>query len=249
MKLYNIFIIKFTTDKKVLKYVGADIRPLNKVLQDIKANYTERTDALSMTLQYYGDEGIKINILEEVWERNLKERLEFWIRKEDPELNNSVLPYTGKNIDNKESYRKGRRRWGYQRVRKPKRHPRRNTIKGRCMKTGKIKTFHGWRQAALFVKKEGATGSDPINTIPKIKSAIARDGTAYGYYWWVYEAVCVKRRVYGVHKDGSITQQFESISAAMRACGGDDRGKGILTSIKWKKRWKGYMWHYADLDN
>ena len=28
--------------------------------------------------------------------------------------------------------------------------------------------------------------------------------------------------------------------------GGDDRGKGICTSIKWGSRWKGYMWHYSE---
>ena len=105
--------------------------------------------------------------------------------------------------------------------------------------TGKLKTHHGWKAAAEF-----ANGK-----VTKIKDAIARDGTAYGYKWWVYKQIgSNKRKVYGIHKEGHVTPIFDSISEAMRAMGEDDRGKGICTSLKWNQRWKGYMWFYADVD-
>ena len=52
--------------------------------------------------------------------------------------------------------------------------------------------------------------------------------------------------MYGIHKNGHVTQVFESIYEAMRSFGEEDKGKGICTSIKWGSRWKGYLWYKAD---
>ena len=143
-----------------------------------------------------------------------------------------------KHVDNKGSYKRGERKWGYQRKHKKQKKSNKIVLKCRSLETGKLKTIHGWDAAAKFA------GGHVAN----IKRAIKTNTNAYGYKWWIYKKVEIRRSVYGVHKDGSVTKVFDTISAAMRSFGEEDRGKGICTSIKWGSRWKGYQWYYADLE-
>ena len=215
------------------KYLGSDVRPLNKVWREILEKYESWNGSLYNTMKYYGVNSFTIRIVEEVQDNRLDERMVYWKERYSPEYNKEVLDF---------SYTKQRKprsklKWGYQRVHKPKAKKETNTIKCRSLETGKLKTLHGWDAAAKFCN----------GNVSNIKKAIRRSGSAYGYKWWIYKkAKDSKRCVYGVHKEGHITPVFESITAAMKAMGADDKGKGICTSIKWKQRWKGYMWYYSD---
>ena len=161
-----------------------------------------------------------------------------WIEREQPEYNKTVLEHTTNSFDNKKSYREGKRKWGYNRKKKPS-NKRTNTIKCRNLETGKIKTFHGWAEAAAFIGRGKYTQDIIIRSV--------KNGhNAYGYKWWVHKKIQVKTPVYGIHKNGHVTQVFESIYEAMRSFGEEDKGKGICTSIKWGSRWKGYLWYKAD---
>ena len=229
--LYNIYVIKNLENGH--QYIDYTDKPLNKKWKELLANYDQGTNSLCMSMKRYGVNRFKIGILEEWYTSDITDRMEYWFNRYTPEYNLEVLEHNIK----RERHTTTKRKWGYQRTHKPKaKHPC-NTIKSRCTKTGKLKTHHGWKAAAEF-----ANGK-----VTKIKDAIARDGTAYGYKWWVYKQIETnKRKVYGIHKEGHVTPIFDSISEAMRAMGEDDRGKGICTSLKWNQRWKGYMWFYAD---
>jgi hypothetical protein len=168
-------------------------------------------------------------------ENKVKERVDYWLGKYNPEYNILVLEHKGRKLNNKESYKNGDRRWGYQRKKKPKKHDK-NVIKCRNIETGKIRTFHGWVAAAEYVNGRASC----------IRRSITREGTAYGHKWWIHKHAKNKKQVYGVHKTGHVTPVFESISAAMRSFDEEDRGKGICTSIKWGSRWKGYLWYYSE---
>ena len=230
--MYNIYIIRHNQTGH--KYLGFDKRPLNKVWREILENYSSGNSALFNTMQRVGIKQFKINIVEEVQDNKLEERLAYWLDKYKPEYNNDVIEHvTRKKAPNK----KTRRRWGYQRVHKPKGERQKTVIKCRSLETGKLKTLHGWDTAAKFCNGD----------VANIKRAIRTDGSAYGYKWWVYKKVeSVKKRVYGVGKSGEVTKVFDSILDAMRAFGEEDRGKGICTSLKWGSRWKGYLWYYKD---
>jgi len=235
--MYNIYLI--LNRQNGHKYLGSDTRSLNKVWKEIRSKYESWNEPLYNTMKYYGVEAFTIRIVEEVHERDLDKRLRYWAERYQPEYNKSVIPHESRVVDNKGSYKRGERKWGYQRKHKKNKKENKNVIKCRNVKTGKLKTLHGWDAAAKFCG----------GYVANIKRAIKNNGTAYGYKWWVYKKVEIKRSVYGVHKDGSVTQIFDTISAAMRAFGEEDRGKGICTSIKWGSRWKGYLWYYCDSDD
>ena len=228
--MFNIYVIKNLDNGH--HYIDYTKLSLNKQWKELLQNYEQGTDTLSMAMKHYGINKFKISVLEEYYKQDVEERMKYWFNRYSPEYNQEVI------IDynnTKRSTSKHKHKWGYNRKHKPSpKHPT-NTIKCRCIKTGKLKTLHGWKAAAAFCNGK----------VDKIKSSIARDGTAYGYKWWIYKrAKDNKRPVYGVHKEGHVTTVFDSITNAMIAMGGDDRGKGICTSIKWKQRWKGYMWYY-----
>jgi len=231
--LYNIYVIKNLENGH--QYIDYTELPLNKKWKEMLQKYETENSSLFMSMRRYNPSNFKIGILEEYYKPDIEDRMEYWLNRYKPEYNCDVLEH---NVT-RERHTTTKRKWGYQRTHKPKaKHPC-NTIKSRCTKTGKLKTHHGWKAAAEF-----ANGK-----ISKIKDSIARDGTAYGYKWWVYKQIgSNKRKVYGIHKEGHVTPIFDSIVEAMRAMGADDRGKGICTSLKWKQRWKGYMWYYADVD-
>ena len=234
--MHNIYLI--INRHNGHKYLGSDTRPLNKVLREIRTNYNNVNSSLSNTMRHVGCDAFTIKILEEVEKSKLEERLQYWQDRYKPEYNKSVIPHNTKSVDNKQSYKRGERKWGYQRKHKKKKKENKNVIKCRDVKTGKLKTLHGWDAAAKFCN----------GYVANIKRAIRTNGTAYGYKWWIYKKVEIKRSVYGVHKDGSVTQIFDTISSAMRQFGEEDRGKGICTSLKWGSRWKGYLWFYCDRD-
>ena len=234
--MHNIYMI--VNRKNGHKYLGSDVRPLNKVWREILEKYESWNGALYNTMKYYGVESFSIKIVEEVADHKLEERMEYWSERYSPEYNTSVIAYTSKSVDNKESYRKGVRKWGYNRIHKKNKKSNKNVIKCRNIETGKLKTLHGWDAAAKFVG----------GYVANIKRAVKTGGTAYGYKWWIYKKVDIKRSVYGVHKDGSVTQVFSTITEAVRAFGEDDKGKGICTSIKWGSRWKGCLWYYYELN-
>ena len=233
MSITNIYLV--LNKQTSHKYIGYDTLPLNKVWLHILENHKEQNTPLSNALSYYNSDDFTIRILEEVNENKVKDRVQYWIEKYNPEYNNLVLEHKGRKLNNKESYKNGDRRWGYQRKKKPKKHDK-NVIKCRCLETGKLRTFHGWVAAAEYVNGR------PSN----IRRSIDREGTAYGYKWWIHKHARNKKEVYGVHKTGHVTPVFESISAAMRSFDEEDRGKGICTSIKWGSRWKGYLWYYSE---
>ena len=233
VKLYNIYVIK--NIKNGHQYIGFTELQLQRKWKEILQKYNDENSALFMHLRYYGISNFKISILEEYYNKDIDNRMEYWFNRYKPEINQDII------IPDHTPQKKctSKRKWGYQRVHKPSPKHQTNTIKCRNVDTGKIKTLHGWKAAAEYC------GGDVTN----IKKAVARKGTAYGYKWWIYKrAKDSKRKVYGVHKDGHITPIFISITEAMRAMGEEDRGKGICTSLKWKQRWKGYMWYYADLE-
>jgi len=208
---------------------------LNKKWKEILQKYKDENSALFMSLRYYGIDNFKISILEEYYTNDIADRMEYWFNRYKPEYNQRVIEFN--HVAQKKCTSK--LKWGYQRTKKPSHKHESNIIKCRNIETGKLKTLHGWKAAAEFCN--GRTES--------IKRAIKRDGTAYGYKWWIYKkAKDIKRKVYGIHKEGHVTPIFDSITEAMRAMGEEDRGKGICTSLKWNQRWKGYMWFYADLD-
>ena len=230
--MYNIFIIKHK--ETGYKYLGYDNRPLNKVWREIHENYTSWNGSLWNTMQRVGIDSFKISIVEEVSEKLLTTRYAYWLDKYAPEYNKDVFEHVARE---KKPNKKTRRRWGYQRVHKPKGEKQRNVIKCSSLETGKLKTLHGWQACADFCNGD----------LANIKRAIRTGGSAYGYKWWIYKKVgSVKRQVYGVGKEGQVTKTFESIADAMRAFGEEDRGKGICTSIKWGSRWKGYLWYYSE---
>ena len=203
--------------------------------KEILQKYEHENSSLFSGMRYYGIANFKISILEEFYGSGIEDRMEYWFNRYSPEYNQDVI-----NIPYKEQKKsRSKLKWGIQRTKKPKAKHETNTIKCRNLETGKLKTLHGWKAAADYVD----------GNITNIKKAIRRQGTAYGYKWWIYKrAKDAKRCVYGIHKEGHTTPVFQSITEAMKAMGADDRGKGICTSIKWKQRWKGYMWFYADLD-
>lgn len=229
--MFNIYVIKnLITSHQYIDYTDL---PLNKKWKEILEKYNQENSSLFMSMKRYGVNNFKISILEEYYKNDIDVRLEYWLNRYSPEYNKDILEYNTP----KQTPPKMRRKWGIQRKHKPKPKHKTNTIKCRCLETGKLKTHHGWEAAAKW-----AGGN-----VGNIKKAVARNGTAYGYKWWIYKkAGDGKRKVYGIHKEGHVTPVFDSISAAMRAFDEDDRGKGICTSIKWKQRWKGYMWYYAD---
>lgn len=229
--MINIYIIRH--NQTGCKYLGFDKRPLNKVWREISENYTEWNGSLWNTMKRAGINQFKISIVEEVADHKLEARMEYWMNRYNPEYNKDVIAHEDRA---KKPNKKTRRRWGYQRVHKPKGKPRSNVIKCRSLETGKLKTLHGWKACAEFCDGD----------LANIKRAIRTGGSAYGYKWWIYKKVENKRSVYGVGKEGQVTKVFASISDAMRAFGEDDRGKGICTSIKWGSRWKGYLWYYSD---
>ena len=218
------------------KYLGSDIRPLNKVWREILEKYESWNGPLYNTMKYYGVNSFTIRIVEEVADHKLADRMKHWAERYKPEYNQDVIDYSPKTVDNKKNYHKGRKKWGYNRIHKPKKKSNKTVIKCRNVETGKLKTLHGWESAAKFCG----------GYVANIKRAIRTNGTAYGYKWWIYKKVDIKRSVFGVHKDGSVTKIFNTISEAMRSFGEEDRGKGICTSLKWGSRWKGYQWYYAD---
>jgi len=232
--VYNIYMI--VNRQNGHKYLGSDVRPLNKVWREILEKYESWNGALYNTMKYYGVNSFTIRIVEEVQDHKLDERMVYWRERYTPEYNEAVISYESKSVDNKGSYHKGARKWGYNRVHKKNKKSNKNVIKCRNVETGKLKTLHGWETAAKFA------GGHVAN----IKRAIKTGGTAYGYKWWIYKKVDIKRSVFGIHKDGSLTEVFDTITSAMRAYGEEDKGKGICTSIKWGTRWKGCLWYYAD---
>ncbi len=229
--MYNIYIIKHK--ETGYKYLGYDQRPLNKVWRDIIENYENWTVPLWNTIKRVGTTQFKISIVEEVQDRLLESRMEYWTAKYTPEYNQDVFDHVTRS---KKPNKKTRRRWGYQRVHKPKGDRIKNVIKCRNLETGKLKTLHGWKACADFCNGD----------LANIKRAIRTNGSAYGYKWWIYKKNEIKRSVYGVGKEGQVTKTFDSISDAMRAFNEEDKGKGICTSIKWGSRWKGYLWYYSD---
>ena len=231
--MYNIFVIKNL--KTHHQYIGFTELPLNKKWKEILQKYETENSSLFMSIKYYGIDNFKISILEEYYQSDIANRMEYWFNRYSPEYNQEVMEFT--HVEQKKSNSK--LKWGIQRTKKPSTKHETNTIKCRNIETGKLKTLHGWDAAAKWVN----------GNVSNIKKAVAREGTAYGYKWWIFKkAKDSKRKVYGIHKEGHITPIFDSISEAMRAMGADDRGKGICTSLKWNQRWKGYMWYYADLD-
>ena len=229
--MINIYVIKNL--KNGHQYIDYTEKPLNRMWKEMLQKYESENTALYMAMRYYGISNFKISILEEYYNSDIDDRMEYWFNRYNPEYNLDVLEH---NVT-RERHTKTKRKWGIQRTKKPSHKHDTNTIKCRHVETGKLKTLHGWKAAAEFCN----------GTVESIKRSIKRDGTAYGYKWWVYkQAKDIRRKVYGVHKEGHITPIFNSIKLAMLAMGGDDRGKGICTSIKWKQRWKGYMWYYAE---
>ena len=234
--MINIYMI--VNRKNGHKYLGSDVRPLNKVWREILEKYESWNGALYNTMKHYGVNSFTIRIVEEVADHKLDERMVYWKERYSPEYNNDVIEHVGKSIDNKESYRRGERKWGYQRKHKKQKKSNRIVLKCRSLETGRLKTLHGWETAAKFCDGH----------VANIKRAIKTGGNAYGYKWWIYKKVEIRRSVYGVHKDGSVTKIFPTISEAMRSFDEEDKGKGICTSLKWGSTWKGYQWYYADLD-
>ena len=229
--MYNIFVVKNIVNGH--QYIDYTDLPLNKKWKEIIEKYENGSTSLYNSIRYNGIDRFKISILEEYYGKDVEDRLKYWFDRYDPEYNKDVLEHNG--VVSKK--RKSRLKWGYQRKHKPKSKHATNTIKCRCLETGKLKTHHGWEAAAKWCN----------GSIGNIKRAVHNNGTAYGYKWWIYKkAGDNKRRVYGVHKDGHVTPVFESIVAAMKEFGEDDRGKGICTSIKWGSRWKGYLWYYSE---
>lgn len=229
--MYNIYVIKNIVNGH--QYIDYTDLPLNKKWKETLEKYEGGNSSLFNSMKHYGINRFKISVLEEYYGKDINNRLEYWVNRYDPEYNKQVIEYTNTT----KTKRNIKRKWGIQKKKKPKGERAKNVIKCRDVVTGKLKTHHGWEAAAKW-----AGGH-----VQNIKQAIARDGTAYGYKWWIYkQAGDTRRRVYGVHKDGHVTPVFDSILDAMKALGGDDRGKGICTSIKWKQRWKGYMWYYSD---
>lgn len=232
--MFNIYIILNRINGH--KYLGFSDLPLNKVWREILENYKTGNSSLYNTMRKWGDKQFTIKIVEEVNKTKLESRMEYWMDKYNPEYNKDAIEYETIRRETNTSYKQGKRKWGYNRKHKPRGKPRSNVIKCRSLETGKLKTLHGWEACAKFC------GGD----ISNIKKAIRRNGTAYGYKWWIYKKNELARKVYGVNKDGDVTKTFNSISEAMRHFNEEDRGKGICTSLKWKQRWKGYLWYYAD---
>lgn len=232
--MINIYIVVNRVNGH--KYLGFDERPLNKVWREMIEKCETENSSLYNTMRHVGTDRFSIKIVEEVDNRKLDDRLEYWMNRYSPEYNEGALP----EITTRGTYKRNGRKYGIMRKKKPKAKRETNTIKCRNVETGKLKTLHGWKAACEYV------GGERSN----IKRAIARGSIAYGHYWWYYKKVGdIKKRVYGVNKDGHYTRVYDSISDAMRDFGGDDRGKGICTSIKWNRRWRGYLWFYEESTN
>ena len=229
--MYNIYIIVNRVNGH--KYLGSDKRPLNKVWREMLEKADHENTSLYNTMKHVGTDRFSIKIVEEVPEHKLDSRMQYWLDKYNPEYNTGALV----EIIERGKYKRSTRRWGIQRKKKPKAKRETNTIKCRNVETGKLKTLHGWKAAAEYVNGD----------LSNIKKAIKKGSVAYGHTWWIYKkAGDIKRPVYGVNKDGHFTKVYPSISDAMRDFDGDDRGKGICTSIKWGSRWRGYLWFYEE---
>ena len=229
--MINIYIVVNRVNGH--KYLGFDKRPLNKVWREMLEKCENENTSLYNTMRHIGTDRFSIKIVEEVREVKLNERLEYWTRKYNPEYNTIQKEYTPRGKYKRHTTRVT----GIMRKKKPKAKRETTTIKCRNAETGKLKTLHGWKQACDYVNGERAN----------IRRAIDRGSIAYGHTWWIYKkAGDLKKPVYGVNKDGHYTEVYESISAAVRAFGEDDRGKGICTSIKWGRRWRGYLWFYEN---
>ena len=228
--MINIYIVVNRVNGH--KYLGYDSRPLNKVWREMLEKADHENTSLYNTMKHVGTDRFSIKIVEEVIERKVEERMEYWFNRYNPEYNTIQKEY----IPRGKYKRNSRRVTGIMRKKKPKAKRETTTIKCRNVETGKLKTLHGWKAACDYVNGERSN----------IKRAIARGSVAYGHKWWIYKkAGDIRKPVYGISKEGHYTEVYESISAAMRAFGEDDKGKGICTSIKWGRRWRGYLWYYA----
>ena len=229
--MINIFIVVNRVNGH--KYLGFDSRPLNKVWREMLQKSNNETTSLYNTMKHVGSDRFSIKIVEEVADHKLDERMEYWMDRYQPEYNNGALV----EYKSRGEYKRDGRKYGIMRKKKPKAKRDTNTIKCRNIETGKLKTLHGWKAAVEYVDGD----------LSNIKRAVKNDTIAYGHKWWIYKKLdSIKKSVYGVNKDGHYTKVYESISDAMRDFGGDDRGKGICTSIKWNKRWRGYLWFYEE---
>ena len=97
--MYNIYLI--LNRQNGHKYLGSDVRSLNKVWKEIRSKYESWNEPLYNTMKYYGIEAFTIRILEEVHERNLEERLRYWSNRYHPEYNMSVIPHESRVVYNK----------------------------------------------------------------------------------------------------------------------------------------------------
>jgi len=218
------------------KYLGYDERPLNKVWREMLEKCGNENSSLYNTMKHVGTDRFSIKIVEEVADHKLEERVAYWMDRYNPEYNIGAMPVVTK----RGTYKRNGRKYGIMRKKKPKAKRETTTIKCRNAETGKLKTLHGWKAACEYVNGERSN----------IKRAMSRGSIAYGHYWWIYKrAGDLKKPVYGVNKDGHYTEVYESITAAMKAFGEDDKGKGICTSIKWGRRWRGYLWFYENSTN
>ena len=124
------------------KYLGSDVRPLNKVWREILEKYELWNGSLYNTMKYYGPGAFSIKIVEEVNENRLEERMKYWSDRYSPEYNEAVIAHETVHVDNKESYRRGERKWGYNRKHKPKKKSNKIVLKCRNLETGKLKTIY-----------------------------------------------------------------------------------------------------------
>ena len=140
--MLNIYVIKNT--KNGHQYIDYTDLPLNKKWKEILQNYSSGNSSLYMSMKHDGIGRFKISILEEYYGKDIDARLKYWFDRYDPEYNKDVLEHVSKDIKRGKS----RLKWGIQRKHKPKAKRETHTIKCRDLKTGKLKTHHGWEAAA-----------------------------------------------------------------------------------------------------
>ena len=234
--MVNVYMILNRTNGK--KYIGISTLPLNKVWKQTLSEYEQGNTPLYNTMKSVGSDNFTIKIIEEYYGKDIDDRLLYWLDKHQPEYNSDHIPYVIKPNPRKN---KTKRRWGIQRKHKPKGASEMIVLKCRNLKTGKLKTIHGWKNAVKYIGGAACASN--------IARSIKKDTTAYGHKWWVVKKPKLVRKVYGVNREGDSTCVYESIAAACLSFGIEDKGKGICTSIKWGKTWMGYFWHYADLED
>lgn len=244
-------IYLITNKENGFKYVGQTTQAMNKEWQQhIQESNRMSKKPLHIAFRKYGIGKFNIREIDECDETLLNEKERYWIEHHHTWENQQGYNVRSEKIKEekeeviviapvkKESTRTFKS-WGSltDKNRGNGKHSGLK-IRGKNLTTGVCTDYENARVAAKAV-----TGYENRNG--NILLAARKYGTAYGHRWQILEDKSKKKSVFGVNKKTELIEvRFESMAAALRAFGSENRNVGLRKSIKNPGRysWKGYYW-------